>query len=138
MSYLGHSLEVGGSYSSAVGIFYSPSRLGCLNQSGPGNDGNEGVLRIPQSSSITGASPSDCLVSYLGHSLEGGSYSSAVGIFYSPSRLGCLNQSGPESDGNEGVLRIPQSSNITGASPSDCLVSYQDIRCGWFVAVMPT
>ena len=28
---------------------------------------NEGVLRIPQSSSITGISPSDCLVSYSGH-----------------------------------------------------------------------
>ena len=31
--------------------------------SGPGSDGNEGVLRIPQSSSIIGTSPSDCLVS---------------------------------------------------------------------------
>ena len=40
-----------------------------LDQSGPGSDGNEGVLRIPQSSGITGASPSDCLVSYPGHSL---------------------------------------------------------------------
>ena len=37
--------------------------------SGPGSDGNEGVLCIPQSSSITGASLSDCLVSYPGHSL---------------------------------------------------------------------
>ena len=47
-------------------------------QSGPGNDGNEGVLRIPQSSSIAGTSPSDCLVSYAGHSLVGGgSYPSA-------------------------------------------------------------
>ena len=36
-------------------------------QSGPGSDGNEGVLRIPQISSITGIWPSDCLVSYLGH-----------------------------------------------------------------------
>ena len=36
--------------------------------SGPHGNGNEGVLRIPQSSSITGTSPSDCLVSYLGHS----------------------------------------------------------------------
>ena len=45
-------------------------------QSGPGSNGNEGVLRIPQSPSITGTSPSDCLVSYLGHSL-GGSYPSA-------------------------------------------------------------
>ena len=31
-------------------------------------------------------------------------------------------QSVPGSDGNEGVLCISQSSNITGASPSDCLV----------------
>ena len=32
-------------------------------QSGPGSTGNEGVLRIPQSPSITGTSPSDCLES---------------------------------------------------------------------------
>ena len=31
-------------------------------QSGPGSDGNEGVLHMPQSSSIAGTSPSDCLV----------------------------------------------------------------------------
>ena len=30
-------------------------------QSGPGSDGNKGVFCIPQSSSITGNSPSDCL-----------------------------------------------------------------------------
>ena len=47
-------------------------------QSEPGSDGNEGVLRIPQSSRITRISPSDFLVSYPGHSLGvGGSYSSA-------------------------------------------------------------
>ena len=40
-------------------------------QSEPGSNGNEGVFRIPLSSSITGTSPSDCLVSYLGHSLRG-------------------------------------------------------------------
>ena len=34
-----------------------------LDQSGPGSDGSKGVLRILQSSSITGASPSDYLVS---------------------------------------------------------------------------
>ena len=39
-------------------------------------DGNEGVLCIPQSSIITEASSLDCLVSYLGRSL-GKSYSSA-------------------------------------------------------------
>ena len=37
-------------------------------QSGPGSNGNEGVLRIPQSHSINGISP-DSLVSYPGHSL---------------------------------------------------------------------
>ena len=33
-------------------------------------------------------------------------------------------QSGPGSSGSEGVLRIFQSSNIAGTSPSDCLGSY--------------
>ena len=42
-----------------------------LGQSGPGSDGNKGALCIPQSSSIIGAWPSDCLVSYPGHSLGG-------------------------------------------------------------------
>ena len=45
-------------------------------QSGPGSNGNKGVLHIPQSSSITGTSPSNCLVSYPGHSMVG-SYPSA-------------------------------------------------------------
>ena len=59
--------------------------------SGPGSDGNEGVLLIPQSSSISEASPSDCLVSYPGHSLREEVlplYREAVGAFYSPSWLG--------------------------------------------------
>ena len=34
-------------------------------QSGPGSNGNEGVLRIPRASS-------DCLVTYAGHLLEKG------------------------------------------------------------------
>ena len=41
-----------------------------------------------------------------------------------------LGQRGPGSNSNEGVLCIPQNSSITGTSPSDCLVSYQDTRCG--------
>ena len=51
------------------------------DQSGPGSDGNEGVLHIPQSSIINGASLSDCLVAYR-HSLE------EVLPVYSPSQLG--------------------------------------------------
>ena len=39
------------------------------DQSVPGSYGNKGLLRFPQSSSVTGASPSDCLVSYSRHSL---------------------------------------------------------------------
>ena len=57
---------------------------------GPGSDGNEWVLRIPQSSSITGASPLDCLVSYPGRSLGGGVLRlcrDAVGVFCNPRRL---------------------------------------------------
>ena len=46
-------------------------------QSEPGSDRNEEVLCIPQSSSITGTSPSDCFVSYSGYSLSG-----AGGEFY--------------------------------------------------------
>ena len=53
-------------------------------QSGPRNDGNEGVHRIPQNSSITGASPSDCLVTFPGHSLGGI-------LFYRPNRLSHWN-----------------------------------------------
>ena len=44
-------------------------------KSAPGSDGNKWVLHISQSSSITGASLSDYLVSYPGH-LMGESYSS--------------------------------------------------------------
>ena len=35
-----------------------------------------------------------------------------------------MAQSEPGSEGNKGVLRIPQSSRFTEVSPSDCLVSY--------------
>ena len=43
----------------------------------------KGVLHIPQNSSIAGTSPSDCLVLNSGHPSGG-----AVGVFYSPNRLG--------------------------------------------------
>ena len=45
-------------------------------QIGSGSDGDEGVLHIPQSFSITRASPSDCLLSYARH-LLGESYPTA-------------------------------------------------------------
>ena len=60
------------------------------SQSRPGSNGNEEVLRISQSLRITGISSSDCLVSYPVHSLVGVVLPlcrSAVGVFYSPSRL---------------------------------------------------
>ena len=40
-------------------------------QSGPKSDGTEEVLYIPQSSCVSEASQSICLVSYTGHSLAG-------------------------------------------------------------------
>ena len=59
-----------------------------LGQSGLGSNGNNGILNIPQNSSITGASPSDCLMSYPGHLLRVGSlplYRDADGVFNYPS-----------------------------------------------------
>ena len=52
------------------------SRATPPDQSEPGSDRNDRTLRIPQSSSVTRTTPSDCLVSYLGHSFRE-SYSSA-------------------------------------------------------------
>ena len=46
-------------------------------QSEPGSNGNEGVLCIFQSSSITATLPLDCLMIYPGHSMVGVSYLSA-------------------------------------------------------------
>ena len=52
-------------------------------------------------------------------------------MFSTPSHLsGTTNPdlNEPESDGNKRILCILQSSSITGTSPSDCLVFYQDSR----------
>ena len=59
-------------FSSIWPIDITPSGATTQVQSGPGSNSNEEVLRIPQSSNITGTLPSDCLVPYLGHSLEWG------------------------------------------------------------------
>ena len=60
-------------------------------QSGPGSNGNEGVLDIIQSSRA-GASPSDCLGSYPGRSWMGGGRlrfrRDVSGVFYSLIRQG--------------------------------------------------
>ena len=50
-------------FSSIWPIDRTLSNATTTGQSGPGSDGHEGVLHIPQSSSITGALPPDCLVS---------------------------------------------------------------------------
>ena len=44
------------------------------SQSGPESNGNEGVLRIHESSSTVGGSTTDCLLSYAGQSWGRGSY----------------------------------------------------------------
>ena len=59
---------------------------GILARSGPGSDGNERVACIPESPNITWTSPSDCLVSYLGHSLERSYPFSEVQSVYSTAR----------------------------------------------------
>ena len=61
-----------------------------LGHSGPGSNGNEGLLCIPQSFSITRNSPSDCLELYPGHTSVGvlPHCRKAVCVFYTPNRLG--------------------------------------------------
>ena len=63
-----------------------------LDQCEPGNDGSEGVVRIPQNSSITEALPSDCLMLYPGHLLWKVVFLSrdAVSVFYRPRWLGFI------------------------------------------------
>ena len=67
------SISVQFSISTHIGSIWPINRAlsgaSTLGQSGPGSNGNEGVLCIPQSSSIIRTSTSDCLVSYPGHSL---------------------------------------------------------------------
>ena len=63
-------------------------------QSGPGSDGIKVVIRFLQRSSITGVSPSNCLVSYTGHSWVGVGFlplcRDTISVFCSPSRLGYI------------------------------------------------
>ena len=52
-------------------------------QNGPGSNDNEGVLHIPTTSSITGTSPLDCIVSYSRHSLGTDTPPTEVQLVYS-------------------------------------------------------
>ena len=56
-------------------VLFQTIQFSISTQSRPWNVGNEMALHIPQNSSITGTSPSDCLVSYPEH--LGESYPSA-------------------------------------------------------------
>ena len=80
-------------FSSIWPIDRTLSGVATPGQSGPGSNSNERVIHIPQSSSITGALPSDFWVSYLGHSLGERVLPlcrEAVSVFYCPSQLGKL------------------------------------------------
>ena len=76
-------------FTSVWPIHRSLSWATTLDQSRPGSDGKKRVLHIPQNSGITGALPSDCLMSYTGHSLwRGGGLlllsRDVLGVFNSP------------------------------------------------------
>ena len=84
-------------------------------QSRPGSDGNKGIFRILQNSSITRASPLDCFASYQDTRRE-----SLTSLQWC-SR--CILQPQPNGTGNKEVLYIPKSFKVRALS-SDCLVSY--------------
>ena len=67
------SIDISKQFSSIWPIDRTLPGATTMDQSGTGSNVNEGVLRISQSSSINGTSPSDCLVSYPGHSFGVGS-----------------------------------------------------------------
>ena len=69
------------------------------DQSGPGSNGNEEVFCIPQSLNITGASPSDCLVSSAGHSLGEFYPSAEMQLVYSASAADWATFKGKHFDG---------------------------------------
>ena len=56
-------------FSSILPIYRTLSSATSPDQSRAGSDSNEGAVRIPQSSNISGTSPPDYLISYRGHSL---------------------------------------------------------------------
>ena len=70
-------------------------------RSGSGSNGNKGIFRIPQNSSITGASPSNCFVPYPGYWLVGvlPLCRYAANVFYSTSRLGQVYANSDKTDG---------------------------------------
>ena len=132
--------------------FYLPLR----GQREPGSNGNEGVLNIPQSSSITRASPSDCVVSYPGHLWKGSLISlprcnlhikrlqptgsqdtrwvspilcrDAISVFYSANRQGHRILVG-------GILSSAEMQSANSSAPADCATghslreSYPPQRC---------
>ena len=81
-------------------------------QCAPGSDGNKDILRLPQNSSITGASLSDCLMSYSVYSLV------VVGVLYSPTDWPRI----------EGVLPICIDAIVVFYRPT--LLLYIDLRLG--------
>ena len=134
-------------------VLFRRIQFSMSQQSEPGSNSNEGVLGIPQSSSITGTTPSDSLVSFLG--MRGGVYPTAemsqyilhpqptgpvilrtliggilslcrdaVGVFYSPSQLG---QSYPELLLQGNLTPLQRSSHIQDTLGWGCLTLLQ--RC---------
>ena len=97
-------------------------------QSGPGSDSNEQVLHIPQSSSITGTSPPDCLVSYPGHSLKREVLPlcrEAISGFYSSVQMGkVLSQAIPSSSAS-----MSKVSNKLWQNEKDSLWNQINIFC---------
>ena len=95
-------------------------------QSGPGRDGNKEVPRLPQSSSITGVSPSDCLMSHCrGRILL--LCRDAVSVFYSPSRLGLKNSGRNWKSWGTFTLQLRKTFCRRGLVQTDC-ISYWGVR----------
>ena len=89
-----------------------------FRQSRAGSNGNEMVLRIPQSIRIPGASSTDCLISFMTHVQVGS---------YHPAPADWLFVGG-------GVLSLCKEAVSVYFSPSR--LNHQDIRLGWGVLTL--
>ena len=97
-------------------------------QSGPESNVNEGVLRISQSSSITGASPSYSLVSYPEHSLDRSYLSAELLYVYSTVPADCAT--GHSLGGVEGSYSTAEMQWVYSTTPDRCSGNILTV-CKW-------
>ena len=119
-------------FSSIWLVYRALSGATTSGQSGPGSDGNKGALRILQSSSITGTSPSDYLVPYPEHSVLGGDFTPLQRCSQ------CILQPHPTSQLNRISWSLLQKNNNDSWLNINCLFSEIHSTIVWHLQLYET